>query len=103
MSCRLTAARWPARSEPANSQLLRPMAIGRIWCSSQLLPGMLGVRTPWRGLPMVEYVPRTGIAAKLCGHHPHAYLRDVPLRLPEHPARSLEELLPHRWEPPTNA
>jgi hypothetical protein len=31
------AARLPARSEPANNQLLRPMAIGRIWFSTQLL------------------------------------------------------------------
>ena len=31
------AARWPARRLPANSQLLRPMAMGRIWFSIQLL------------------------------------------------------------------
>ena len=31
-----TAARRPARREPANNQLLRPMAIGRIWFSHQL-------------------------------------------------------------------
>ncbi|MNR63334.1 hypothetical protein D3C85_1856140 [compost metagenome] len=31
------AARWPARRLPAKSQLLRPMAIGRIWFSIQLL------------------------------------------------------------------
>jgi transposase len=41
-------------------------------------------------------------STKLCGHDPHAYLRDVLQRLPEHPARWLEELLPHRWERPTN-
>lgn len=34
------AARWPARRLPAKSQLFRPMAIGRIWFSIQLLsPG----------------------------------------------------------------
>jgi len=27
-----------------------------------------------------------------------AYLRDVLERLPTHPAESLEELLPHRWQ-----
>jgi transposase len=27
-----------------------------------------------------------------------AYLRDVLLRLPSHPAERLEELLPHRWQ-----
>jgi len=33
----IAAARLPARSEPAKSQFLRPMAIGRIWFSIQLL------------------------------------------------------------------
>ena len=37
-------------------------------------------------------------SAKLCGHDPHAYLGDVLQRLPEHPARRLHELLPHRWQ-----
>lgn len=31
------AARWPARKLPANSQWLRPMAMGRIWFLIQLL------------------------------------------------------------------
>jgi len=33
----IAAARWPARRLPANSQLLRPSAIGRIRFSIQLL------------------------------------------------------------------
>jgi hypothetical protein len=33
----MAAARLPARRLPANSQLLRSMAIGRIWFSTQLL------------------------------------------------------------------
>ena len=33
----MAAARWPASSEPANNQFLRPMAMGRIWFSIQLL------------------------------------------------------------------
>jgi len=39
-------------------------------------------------------------SAKLNGHDPHAYLRDVLERLPSHPASRIEELLPHRWQPP---
>ena len=39
-------------------------------------------------------------SAKLNGHHPHAYLRDVLERLPSHPASRIEELLPHRWQQP---
>ena len=44
----MAAARWPARSEPANNQLALPMAHGRIWFSTQLLPGMLFVRAARR-------------------------------------------------------
>jgi transposase len=38
-------------------------------------------------------------SAKLNGHDPHAYLSDVLQRLPSHPARRIEELLPHCWRP----
>ncbi|HWP13113.1 MAG TPA: IS66 family transposase, partial [Ramlibacter sp.] len=38
-------------------------------------------------------------SAKLCGHDPYAYLRDVLQRLPTHPASRIDELLPHRWRP----
>jgi transposase len=38
-------------------------------------------------------------SAKMCGHEPNRYLRDVLERLPTHPASRLEELLPHRWQP----
>jgi transposase len=37
-------------------------------------------------------------SAKLFGHDPHAYLRDVLQRLLEHPASRLEDPLPHRWQ-----
>jgi transposase len=40
-------------------------------------------------------------SAKLNGRDPHAYLKDVLERLPAHPARRIEELLPHHWQPPT--
>ena len=38
-------------------------------------------------------------SAKLNGHDPHAYLRDVLQRLPTHKANQIGELLPHRWVP----
>jgi len=41
-------------------------------------------------------------SAKLNGHDPHAYLRDVLQRLPTHPASRVEDLLPHRWKAPTD-
>jgi transposase len=37
-------------------------------------------------------------SAKLNGHDPYRYLKDVLERLPTQPARRLEELLPHRWQ-----
>jgi len=30
---------------------------------------------------------------------PYAYLKDVMTRLPTHPDRHIDELLPHRWKP----
>jgi transposase len=39
-------------------------------------------------------------SAKLNGHDPYAYLRDVLERLPAHPASRIDDLLPHRWIAP---
>ena len=38
-------------------------------------------------------------SAKLHGHDPWAYLKDVLTRLPSHMNSRIEELLPHRWQP----
>jgi hypothetical protein len=38
-------------------------------------------------------------SARLNGHDPHVYLKDVMERLPTHPASRIDELLPHRWRP----
>jgi transposase len=38
--------------------------------------------------------------AKLNGHDPRVYLRDVLQRLPSHPNSRIEELLPHRRQKP---
>ena len=37
--------------------------------------------------------------AKLNGHDPYAYLRDVLTRLPTQKNRDLRDLLPHCWKP----
>ena len=39
-------------------------------------------------------------SAKLNGHDPWAYLRDVLERLPSRPNSRIQELLPHRWQKP---
>jgi hypothetical protein len=40
-------------------------------------------------------------SARLNGHDPWTYLKDVLTRLPTHPNSRIDELLPHRWTPPT--
>lgn len=39
-------------------------------------------------------------SAKLHGHDPWVYLKDVLERLLTHPNHRIDELLPHRWTPP---
>jgi transposase len=41
-------------------------------------------------------------SAKLNGHDPYAYLKDVLERLPAHPAARIDDLLPHRWHRATS-
>jgi hypothetical protein len=38
-------------------------------------------------------------SAKLNGHDPWAYLKDVLTRLPTQLNSQIDELLPHRWQP----
>ena len=38
-------------------------------------------------------------SAKLNGHEPWAYLKDVLARLPTQLNRPIDELLPHQWQP----
>ena len=40
-------------------------------------------------------------SARMNGHDPYAYLKDVLTRLPTHKASWVQELLPHRWQPAT--
>ena len=42
-------------------------------------------------------------SAKLNGHDPWAYLKDVLTRLPTQLNSRIDELLPHRWKPATPA
>ena len=38
-------------------------------------------------------------SARLNGHNPYVYLKDVLMRLPTQKASALAELLPHNWVP----
>jgi hypothetical protein len=42
-------------------------------------------------------------SARINGHDPYTYLKDVLERLPTHPASRIDDLLPHRWTPTTTA
>jgi len=71
---------------------IRAIAIGR---NNWLLAGSL--RTGKRAGAVMSLVQ----SARLCGHDPYAYLKDVHERLPTQPASRVQELLPHRWQPAT--
>ncbi len=70
--------------------LMRPWAMGRkawLFAGSEL--------AGQRAAMVMSLVQ----SARLNGHEPWAYLRDVLERLLEHPGRRIDELLPHRWTP----
>ena len=73
---------------------IRPIALGR---SNWLFAGSL--RAGKRAAAVMSLVH----SARLNGHDPYAYLKDVLERLPTQPASRIEELLPHRWQPATTA
>jgi transposase len=70
---------------------IKPWAMGRkawLFCGSELAGQRAAVV-----MSLVQ-------SAKLSGHDPWAYMRDVLERLPGHPNSRIEELLPHRWQKP---
>jgi transposase len=69
---------------------IRPIAIGR---SNWLFAGSL--RAGKRAAAVMSLIR----SAKLNGHDPYAYLKDVLTRLPTQRASQIAELLPHRWTP----
>ena len=64
------------------------MALGR---SNWLFAGSL--RAGQRAAAIMSLIQ----SAKLNGHEPYSYLKDVLERLPTQRASRIEELLPHRW------
>jgi transposase len=73
---------------------IRPVALGR---SNWLFAGSL--RAGQRAAAIMSLIQ----SAKLNGHDPYRYLKDILERLPTHPASRIDELLPHRWQPPLPA
>ena len=79
----------PADNNWVENQI-RPIAIGR---NNWLFAGSL--RAGKRAAAVMSLVH----SARLNGHDPYAYLKDVLERLPTQPASRVRELLPHCWQP----
>ncbi|MNB94602.1 Transposase IS66 family protein [compost metagenome] len=69
---------------------IRPWALGR---KNWLFAGSL--RSGKRAAAIMSLIQ----SARLNGHDPYAYLKDVLTRLPTQRASAIAELLPHRWQP----
>ena len=70
--------------------LIRPWARGR---SNWLFAGSL--RSGMRAAAIMSLIQ----SARINGHDPYAYLKDVLARLPTQRASEIEQLPPHRWMP----
>jgi hypothetical protein len=70
---------------------IRPVALGR---ANWLFAGSL--RAGQRAAVIMSLIQ----SAKLNGHDPYRYLKDVLERLPTQPASRIDELLPHCWQRP---
>jgi transposase len=71
---------------------IRPIALGR---SNWLFAGSL--RAGKRAAAIMSLIQ----SARLNGHDPYRYLKDVMERLPTQRASRIAELLPHSWMPTT--
>jgi transposase len=83
----LDDSQLPIDNNWAENQI-RPIALGR---KNWLFAGSL--RAGKRAAAIMSLVQ----SAKLNGHDPYAYLKDILKRLPTHPARQIDDLLPHNW------
>jgi hypothetical protein len=73
---------------------IRPVALGRSnW------PFAESLRAGQRAANIMSLIQ----SAKLNGHDPYRYLKDVLERLPTQPASRIDELLPHQWQPAEKA
>lgn len=74
------------------------------WVENQIRPWALGRRN-WlfagslRSGQRVAAVMTLIQSAKLNGHDPYAYLTDVLTRLPTQKNNTIDDLLPHNWNP----
>lgn len=74
------------------------------WCENQIRPAALG-RNNWLFAGSLRAGQRAAAvmsliqSAKINGHDPYAYMKDILTRLPTQKNSQIEELLPHCWTP----
>ncbi len=93
--------RWPALSRYLDDGAV---PIDNNWAENQIRPWALG-RKNWLFAGSLRSGKRAAAimsliqSARLNGHDPYAYLKDVLTRLPTQRANDIALLLPHRWLP----
>lgn len=107
-------ASWPAPSASGRSESSRvgisPTGLVHLrqgthnnWLENRIRLVALG-RANWMFAGSLRAGQRAAVimtliqSAKLNGHDPYRYLKEVLERLPTHPASRIDELLPHRWK-----
>jgi len=93
--------RWTALARYLDDGMV---AIGNKWCENQIRPWAIGLsnwlfagslRSGKRAASLMTLIQ----SARLNGHDPYAYLKDVLTRLPTQKVSEITELLPHNWKP----
>jgi hypothetical protein len=93
--------RWPALTEFLGDA---QVPIDNNWVENQIRPVALG-RKNWLFAGSLRAGQRAAAvmsliqSAKLNGHDPHAYLKDVMDKLPTWPNSRIDELMPQHWTP----
>ena len=93
--------RWAALSRYLDDGVV---PIDNNWAENQIRPWALG-RKNWLFAGSLRRGKRAAAimsliqSARLNGHDPYAYLKDVLTRLPTQRASEIAELLPHKWRP----
>ncbi|MBS7413952.1 IS66 family transposase [Pseudomonas syringae] len=93
--------RWAALSRYLDDGAV---PIDNNWAENQIRPWALG-RKNWLFAGSLRSGQRAAAtmsliqSARLNGHDPYAYLKDVLTRLPTQRASGIDQLLPHKWQP----
>ncbi len=90
-----TRARYPTRPRRINLKALFALDLSCSYVherSNWLFAGSL--RAGKRAAAVMSLIQ----SARMNGHDPYAYLKDILSRLPTHKASRIGELLPHRWQ-----